>query len=686
MAPKSVAVAKPAAAKSVVVKPVVARKKSTPASVLIGIVVFTLLMITLPISLFFGSNLGYFDPLYELTIGTPTSERRAVTSAILAVAGVNIVVGVFIYYAFQEVNDDFPYPEAKKADKQDHSATALSSVQTPTCPTYTTQAAIPTAGHRRQPTPGTPRPHVSPAPAQQHPPLSPHDGPPPVSQPTQRPLHPTCARPHRSSVTTRCLPAPRPHADRTPTHPDRALTAPRPRPDRAPTALRPHLDRAPTAPRPRPDRTPTAPPPHPDRTPTAPRPHPDRTPTALRPHPDRTPTAPRPHPDRAPTAPRPHLDRASTAPRPRLDRAPTARELPHSRTTGLPAAVGLTSSHRRASPAACGSFTRLVSSLQPRTRLSCEPHGLAAAPMDSLPLGPQPGQSLLRAQAVQDLSTAAGLAERRAAAILQRFSQTCKVTGKGKRPALAKTASDRTAALLQLRTKIQQQLTGGAGTGHGRAPALRRAAYTQPPGNLAQPQRTLQPVSEWHASHATPPAPPAMHLPPMQLISHTTASLAKRKGNAGLGRLYRSAINPDMLWDESLLDGSDGGTAAGAGGSGEEEWLDAVPAASFAHPTPPAAAAYRGQGAVTPGAAFVRQQASVDVNHAEQLFPQQQQQQQFQQTALPEQPPHCGSNVVQPQSAASGWPLVSNIPAGGIVLQDWGRREEPLAAQAPLIS
>lgn len=29
------------------------------------------------------------------------------------------VVGVFIYYAFQEVNDDFPYPEAKKADKQE---------------------------------------------------------------------------------------------------------------------------------------------------------------------------------------------------------------------------------------------------------------------------------------------------------------------------------------------------------------------------------------------------------------------------------------------------------------------------------------------------------------------------------------------------------------------------------------
>ncbi|GLC58266.1 hypothetical protein PLESTB_001339600 [Pleodorina starrii] len=69
---------------------------------LITILIFSALMVTCPFILYFGSYEGYFDKMYALTIGIPAPENRAVASAILAVLGVNLVVGSFIFVAFRE--------------------------------------------------------------------------------------------------------------------------------------------------------------------------------------------------------------------------------------------------------------------------------------------------------------------------------------------------------------------------------------------------------------------------------------------------------------------------------------------------------------------------------------------------------------------------------------------------------
>lgn len=60
----------------------------------------------------------------ETTLSSTTSNTSArlivVRPETLAqLAHADQVVGIFIYYALQEVNDDFPYPEAVKPSKQD---------------------------------------------------------------------------------------------------------------------------------------------------------------------------------------------------------------------------------------------------------------------------------------------------------------------------------------------------------------------------------------------------------------------------------------------------------------------------------------------------------------------------------------------------------------------------------------
>ncbi|PNW75004.1 hypothetical protein CHLRE_12g500600v5 [Chlamydomonas reinhardtii] len=84
---------------------------------LLTVGVFSILMVTTPFILYFASYEGYLDKLYALTVGIPGPENRAVASAILAVLGVNLVVGGFLYVAFQEVTtDDTAKVEAKKND------------------------------------------------------------------------------------------------------------------------------------------------------------------------------------------------------------------------------------------------------------------------------------------------------------------------------------------------------------------------------------------------------------------------------------------------------------------------------------------------------------------------------------------------------------------------------------------
>ncbi|GFR39829.1 hypothetical protein Agub_g323 [Astrephomene gubernaculifera] len=97
MAPKAKAAAGPALAGSI---------PEGAGRTLATIVTFSLLMVTCPLALYFSSFYGYFDGLYSLTIGIPPPEQRTVASAILAVVGVNLVVGGFIFVAFREVNDD----------------------------------------------------------------------------------------------------------------------------------------------------------------------------------------------------------------------------------------------------------------------------------------------------------------------------------------------------------------------------------------------------------------------------------------------------------------------------------------------------------------------------------------------------------------------------------------------------
>lgn len=85
--------------------------------VLSTILIFSILMIVVPLGLYFASWEGYLDRLYALTVGIPTPENRPVASAILAVLGVNVVVGGFIWTAFKEVNPAEPTAaEAKKRD------------------------------------------------------------------------------------------------------------------------------------------------------------------------------------------------------------------------------------------------------------------------------------------------------------------------------------------------------------------------------------------------------------------------------------------------------------------------------------------------------------------------------------------------------------------------------------------
>ncbi|GLC43326.1 hypothetical protein PLESTM_001459100, partial [Pleodorina starrii] len=74
--------------------------------------------VTCPFILYFGSYEGYFDKMYALTIGIPAPENRAVASAILAVLGVNLVVGSFIFVAFREVTDDSPNAATRATAKK----------------------------------------------------------------------------------------------------------------------------------------------------------------------------------------------------------------------------------------------------------------------------------------------------------------------------------------------------------------------------------------------------------------------------------------------------------------------------------------------------------------------------------------------------------------------------------------
>ncbi|KAG2490473.1 hypothetical protein HYH03_011102 [Edaphochlamys debaryana] len=96
---------------TVAAKPAKASAPVMPAgagAALATVLTFSAAMAIVPVGLYFGSYNGLFDGIYRLTVGIPQPDQRAVVSAILAVLGVNLVVGCFIFVAFREVTDDKP--------------------------------------------------------------------------------------------------------------------------------------------------------------------------------------------------------------------------------------------------------------------------------------------------------------------------------------------------------------------------------------------------------------------------------------------------------------------------------------------------------------------------------------------------------------------------------------------------
>lgn len=79
----------------------VAAAKST-ARAFNNVLIFSVLMSLVPVCSFFLSNSGYLDPVYRVTIGVPSDQKRSIYSGVLAIFLVNFVVLGFILTAFNE--------------------------------------------------------------------------------------------------------------------------------------------------------------------------------------------------------------------------------------------------------------------------------------------------------------------------------------------------------------------------------------------------------------------------------------------------------------------------------------------------------------------------------------------------------------------------------------------------------
>lgn len=79
--------------------------------VAINIGLHSVLMLVLPLGLFFASSYGLLDPVYAKTFGIPREENKTLIGAVLAVLGVNAVIASFLISAF---NEPVPPPELKE--------------------------------------------------------------------------------------------------------------------------------------------------------------------------------------------------------------------------------------------------------------------------------------------------------------------------------------------------------------------------------------------------------------------------------------------------------------------------------------------------------------------------------------------------------------------------------------------
>ncbi|KAI8468673.1 MAG: hypothetical protein J3K34DRAFT_426560 [Monoraphidium minutum] len=95
--------------------PAAAARAGAPAvspRVALNIGVHSLLMLILPLGLFFASSSGLLDPVYARTFGIPRGENKTLIGAVLAVLGVNVVIASFVISAFNE--PDEPPPEKEE--------------------------------------------------------------------------------------------------------------------------------------------------------------------------------------------------------------------------------------------------------------------------------------------------------------------------------------------------------------------------------------------------------------------------------------------------------------------------------------------------------------------------------------------------------------------------------------------
>mmetsp|Transcript_25623 Transcript_25623/g.69509 ORF Transcript_25623/g.69509 Transcript_25623/m.69509 type:complete len:119 (+) Transcript_25623:63-419(+) len=95
---------KDAAPKSQDLKPVDLRTKrdKTQLKSLLKLAFFSALMFCAPFAVFTASAYTYLDPLYEVTIGIPSPDKRATVGGIFAVIVANIVVALFVLTAFND--------------------------------------------------------------------------------------------------------------------------------------------------------------------------------------------------------------------------------------------------------------------------------------------------------------------------------------------------------------------------------------------------------------------------------------------------------------------------------------------------------------------------------------------------------------------------------------------------------
>ncbi|KAF5838955.1 hypothetical protein DUNSADRAFT_1900 [Dunaliella salina] len=66
---------------------------------------FSALMFCAPFAVFIASEYTYLDPLYKVTIGIPSPDKRTTVGGIAAVIVANIVVALFVLTAFNDGSD-----------------------------------------------------------------------------------------------------------------------------------------------------------------------------------------------------------------------------------------------------------------------------------------------------------------------------------------------------------------------------------------------------------------------------------------------------------------------------------------------------------------------------------------------------------------------------------------------------